>query len=753
MITAPARHYFTRSLLTLGVALAGSHAHAQLEEVVVTANKIGAASAQDLPQAIQALDGDQLKNLGATQFDQWAAQVSGLHYEDDGPGDKDYVIRGFNSDLGGTVGVYMDEAVITGRFTQNGGGHQLDIKLHDLDRVEVLKGPQGTLYGANSIAGTIRLITNKPNLEEFSFGVEGELSNTSGSDDNNYNGSMTLNAPLIENVLAARATVWKHDNAGFIDNVRLNIKDQNNEEVSGGRFQLAWQVNENFDVLVNYTTQDLDSDNRSRYTPAGALYPGSDSPLGDLAMPEIRPTSDFQNAEYSLSPWNEEVDLFGITANWDLGFGTVTATHNVLERDIYYAFDSTPILIFFGAPVPAVTIQEEERELTSSEIRFASQLDGNVNFVVGAFRQTEELRFDLGVVTVDAQGAPRGPLTDLDTDDFFLNGGNSIFGRTYSEEISSTAYFGEANIKINDQLEANVGLRYYESEVDLTAREIHPFFGFGGNPPQFNDRHGEDDKVSSKLNLSWQMTEDALVYITRSEGFRQGGGNSTIVPVASPIPSTYEADESVNWELGVKSEWFDRDLRINAALYRVEWDNMQFEDRVNGFSYTNNVGAAEIEGLEFDVTYAPAEGLTLGLGGNFATAELTADGPDGSGDAQPRSGDEIPQVPNFSGYLFARYQHSLSNGLEAFYQFNTSYKSGSATEFNQGNSFHHVIDSYAQSNLNLGVQNDDWNVALFVSNLTDEEGPVDINENQDNAFSYIPVKPRTVGLRFGYKFQ
>lgn len=737
------------SLILVG---ASSNSLAQIEEVIVTANKIGAASAQDLPQAIKALDGDQLAQLGATQFDQWAAQVPGLHFEDDGPGDKDYVIRGFNSDLGGTVGVYMDEGVITGRFTQNGGGHQLDIKLHDLDRVEVLKGPQGTLYGANSIAGTIRMITHKPDFEAASFKIEGEVSQTSGAGDNNFNGAAIINLPLIEDTLAARLVVWNHDYSGFIDNVRLNIKDQNNEEASGGRVHIAWKPTDNFDLLLSYTTQDLDSENRGRYTPAGSTYPGSDSPLGSDPLPAITTTKDFQNAEYSVSPWNEKSDLFGITANWELDFGTITATHNQLTRDLHYGFDSTPILIFFQAPVNAVTIQDEDRKLSSSEIRFSSNFDGNFNFVLGAFRQKEELKFDLGVVTVDSEGIPTGPISPSDDDDFFQNGGNSIFGRTYDEELSSTAVFSEANFKINDALEANIGVRWYDSEVQLVAREIHPFFGFGGNPPQFNDRKGEDTNFSTKLNLSWHINDDSLVYITRSEGFRQGGGNSTIVPVVSDIPPTYEADESENWELGIKSDWLDHKLRINAALYRVDWDNMQFEDRVNGFSYTNNVGAAKIEGLEFDVTVAPNEELTLGFGGNFANAELTKDGPSGGGAAQPRKGNEIPQVPNFTGFVFARYEQELSNDMKAHYQMNANYKSGSATEFNTGNDFYHVIDSYAQINLSAGVSNEKWNATLFVNNLSDQKGPIDINENQDNAFSYIPLKPRTIGIRFGYSF-
>lgn len=725
-----------------------------LEEVLVTASKrSGAESVQGLPQAIQAMGGDKLEILGATQFDQWAGQISGLNFEDDGPGDKDYVIRGVNSDLGGTVGVYYDEAVVTGKFTQNGGGHQLDIKLHDMERIEVLKGPQGTLYGASSMSGTIRQITNKPNLEALEANVDVEIANTKHADDLSFVTSGMFNLPIVEDVLGIRAVVWEHDKAGYIDNIRLGLDEINNEEVSGGRFHVSWNASENLNFLLSYTQQDLESDGRSRFTPKGEVYPGDPSPLGSLPMSAITPTRDYQNAEYARTPWDEETDILGLTVNWDVEFGTFTATYNQMDRDINYSFDSTPILIGFAVPVPAVSQQTEERELSSAEIRFASNFDGAVNFVVGVFHQEEDLDFGIGVVTIDGNGNPTGPLTALDSDDFYLNGGNSIFGRTFAEEIEADSYFGEVHVELSEQWELNLGGRWFESEAKTDSREIHPFVGFQGRARVFQKRSIDDSKFSGKVNITWKATDDDLYYLTWSQGFRQGGVNSTIVLDPSVvIPDGFDSDELTNIELGFKTLWLDETLIFNGAIYRTVWEDMQVEDSLSGFSFTDNIGETNIDGVEFDLIWKATENFELGLGGAFIDTELQEDEPLSVGIGRGLEGDELPMVPEFTGYAFAQYVQSLNNGLEAFYYASVNYRGGTQTELNVANPYYHVIDSYTTMNLSASLIAEKWKITAFINNVTDEEGPVDINENLDNALSYIPLTPRTFGVRANYSF-
>ncbi len=333
-----------------------------LEEVVVTADKRGERSTQDVPVAIQAISGAQLAKTGAAEFSDYATQIPSLSYNDLGPGDKKYVIRGITSTGPATVGVYYDEAVITGANGNDGGGRQPDIRLFDLDRIEVLKGPQGTLYGASSMSGTIRYITRKPDLDAFGGYVEGETSDTEKGG-TNYGINGALNLPIVTGKVALRVTGWDVDNSGFIDAVRIPagvVKNINDETTRGGRLTLRWQALENLNIIATTTTQTLHAGGSARFTPSGSLsFADPNAPT-----PQI-PGGDLINTDLSRSPWDEKINVFGLTAEYTAGSGVLTATSNYFNRNIYFTFDSSPILFFFGVPIPGITIQPQERRLVS----------------------------------------------------------------------------------------------------------------------------------------------------------------------------------------------------------------------------------------------------------------------------------------------------------------------------------------------------------------------------------------------------
>ena len=242
-----------------------------VSEIIVTASKRGAQALIDVPQSIQALTGDSLQKAGNIQFIDIAPKIPGLQIQDLGPGDKKYVIRGINSTGDSTTGVYYDEAVISGSNANDGGGLEPDIRLYDLDRVEVLRGPQGTLYGASSESGTIRFITKKPDLS----GVDGyATAEGSGTEHGggNYHVNGAINLPLVDGKLAVRAVGWYDNDSGFIDQPRLpagRLKGINNEETYGGRVHLRWAPSDRLDFLATVTAQKTHADGSSRYTPAG----------------------------------------------------------------------------------------------------------------------------------------------------------------------------------------------------------------------------------------------------------------------------------------------------------------------------------------------------------------------------------------------------------------------------------------------------------------------------------------------------
>jgi len=738
------------ALNSLALAAAENKKSFVIEEVVVTATKRGAASAQDVPIAISAFDASRLEDLGVTQFDQWAGQVPGLNFEDWGPGDKDFVIRGINSPTGATVGVYFDEAVITGRFLENGGGRQVDFKLHDIERVEVLKGPQGTLYGANSMSGTIRIIPEKPNLEELDAYIETELSDTDNAGGNNYMVNGMVNIPLVENRVGLRIVGWKHDDAGYIDNIRYNKKDVNDAEIEGARAILKFQATDNFSLTGMVQTQDVMLDNDSRITPKGVVSIGSANPLSGPAMPELM-GGDNISSEFVRTPWDEEARIYGLTAEWEFENGSLTATTNLFTRDIDYIYDSTPIMIFFNAPVVAITRQIQEREVHSTEIRYASSYDGPFNFVAGLLYQEDDIDFDLQVLAADANGLPIGTFSTLDEDDLFIGSGTTIFGRTLSVASENRAVFGEVNYELSETLILTLGARYFESESESQSANTHPFFGFQGEPIDFQNRSTEDNKATFKLNLTYEPSEDILVYGNIAQGFRPGGTNAVILPINVVLPEGFDSDELISYEIGAKTTWLDKKLQLNASIYYTDWEDIQTGNAIQSFSFTDNLGEATVMGMEIDLRYRPTENWDFSIGGSWIDTELDSDEPSTVGDFPGEEGDEFPNVPNFTGFVAASYNWQVTDAMEGRVNLDYNFRGASATEFNSASPFYNNLESYGVTNLNFGVKTNNWHVSLFVRNLFDEDEAIDILDADQEQKAALILRPRTIGLRVKYQ--
>src|SRR5882724_2566031 len=263
------------------VAADTSSESAPIEEIVVTANKLNAQKVLDVPASIQAISGDWLQRAGSSAFMDIAGQIPGLSVQDLGPGDKKYVIRGINSTGDSTVGIYYGEAVISGSNADDGGGFQSDIRLYDLDRIEVLRGPQGTLYGASSMSGTIRFVPKSPDLDKFGGYLTVEASGTQHGA-GNYDANGEINLPIIDDKLALRVVAWSLDDSGYIDQIRVGAgvagsatpngflaKGVNNDVVKGGRVSLLFRPIENLTIDASLTEQSESSNGSSRYTPAG----------------------------------------------------------------------------------------------------------------------------------------------------------------------------------------------------------------------------------------------------------------------------------------------------------------------------------------------------------------------------------------------------------------------------------------------------------------------------------------------------
>ncbi len=741
-----------------------------LEEVTVTANKLNAQKVLDTPASIQAISGDALQNQGVSGIMDVAGQIPGLSIQDLGPGDKKYVIRGINSTGYATTGVYYGEATISGSNADDGGGFESDIRLYDIDRIEVLRGPQGTLYGASSMSGTIRFIPKTPDLNSVSGYGTVEGSKTEHTQTENYNFNGAVNLPLIDGLLGVRLVGWKQYDAGYIDQTRIGVgvnglttlgqpatvlplglkRGVNDDDVGGGRVMVRYQPSDKLTIDANYTAQSESSGGSSRYTPAGvAAFTGGSIPPAQGC--------DLCNTDVTQSSWSDNLRVFGATVTYDTGFGTVTGTTNQYNRRTGFNFDSTPILLTIptaNEEVPGETLEPRERQLNSSEIRYASAFTGPINFVTGVYREHEHQKLNVQVLATNGLGLPIGPFcTDVSCDAGAFPGvGTTFFGRADERWTTSYAGFGEVTWKATDALTATVGLRYFSESLQGVQIQTHQFHGFSTTPNlvPFPDPDESFNKLTWKANVSYKFSDAVLAYATVSTGFRSGGLNAVSQPFEA-IPAAYAPDSLTNFEVGAKGRLAEGLFDYQADAFFIRWNNIQVQETTPdaAFVYQGNAGEAKVKGVELELSAHPVQHLTAQLTGSWQQAYL-ANGASAQQYAfNPtlgRTGDAIPDVPRFQGSLDLNYTRPLLNGWDGVAATDLTYR-GRENSYFASNSFNVPLSSYTLVGLRLGVIKDPWTVTAFARNLTNKRAQVSaINSSQD-PHALLTVQPRTIGLK------
>lgn len=707
-----------------------------LDEIVVTASKRGDQRLQDVPSSIRALTADDLEDADIESFEDWVRLVPGVTFKDLGPGEKTIVTRGLVSTGAATTAVYFDEANITAFNDGEGGGRNVDFKLVDIERIEVLRGPQGTLYGASALGGTIRIIPASPDLTALSGSVELELSDTeSGSDNNAFNGHVNL--PIVTDTFGIRLAGWRFDNSGYIDNIRLGTTDINDEETTGGRLTAAYQPLDNLRISAMLMFQNQDIGDGSRFNRTGddaLVFPGE--------MP-FSVTDELQVTDFTRNPREDDARIYSITLNYDMEVGSIVATSSLYDRELIFNFDSTPILLFFGVPIRAISSFPEDREILSNEVRFSSTFDGPLQLIAGVFRQEEHIASASNVFTVDEDGLINEPSP-------------SVLSIVRDRNFNETAVFGELTWNITDAWDVTVGARFADFEFITDEEALVPFFG----PPMGPEptKEGDDDSFIFKLNTSYRLSEDQLVYATVSEGFRRGGLNLNAFGSLFDIPETFGSDDLVNFEVGIKSSWFEDRLTANVTLYTLEWSDIQLEtvSELGGIEFFTNAGEARVDGVELELFARPAPGLDLVAAVGYTDARLTEDAPPINIPPLPsegRDGDRINNVPEWNASLSAEYS------WDAFADFTASV--GGSLEFTgetntriaaERDPFNVKLDSSTIVDLRAGIENESWSVEIFAENLTDERSQNDAINEVTNILAFFTTRPRTVGVRGGYRF-
>jgi iron complex outermembrane receptor protein len=709
-------------------------------DIVVTATR-RSQSLIDVPLAVSAVSGEALAQANVVSFQDLTRVDPSLAIQNYGAAVNQFIIRGIESETAATTGLYFDEVpLLGGEPTEGGGDGSPSLRLLDLNRVEVLKGPQGTLFGSGSMAGTIRLITNKPELDKFGGTVSSSIAAVKGGEAF-YQGNAVLNVPLTP-TLAIRAVGWMELGGGYIDQIYggTTHKDVNTQFVRGGRITGLWQPVDEFSLTATAVHQQIKVDGTQNYDEALGAYKSSAT---------------------SQEPYKDNFDLYDVTAAYDLGFGAITASGSYSSFDFYRPKDTTPTNQFFGLPGTARYAQDQQFRAYTGELRFASTFEGPVQIVAGAFYQNDLTKFQDAAVQTD-------PISGKSTCDFYYqcidNGGIGTleYATALRRKVSQYALYGQADWEIVPALTATVGLRYFHAKIHDEASSLQDigdwFGGIVTTPYVTQDDRTKEHKTSYNFALRYEFDKDLAVYARVASGFRIGGTNNSENAANNfgiIIPGAYNPDNLWDYEAGVKASLFDRALYLDWSVYRIDWKGQQLPatDSTGAFTYVINAGKTRIYGSELQATVKPTNGLNLSLGVTYTNAKLADDLPAEvlAGGVVGFDGDRVPRVPKWSFNASGEYETPISGTLSAYLGGSLTHRGSSFYEF-ESDPAGLTLNAYTLVNARLGIRTaGGWDLGLYGENLTDKAAQMGLYSSLDGTKVYSP-RPRTIGLRFSGKF-
>lgn len=782
---------FQISALSAAIAstLFSGYAAAQqvvLEEVIVTATR-RSSSLQEIPMSITALSGATIERDRLTNLNDVARVVPGMTVVDQGPRSaQTLTVRGLNvgsvtatdqsNDGGNTVGTYVGEIPL-----------YIDLKLNDMDRVEVLMGPQGTLFGAGTMGGAVRYIPNRPETDARSYQLRGDGYDLAHSGDLGYEGGGTVNIPLIADRLAFRASLDYADDPGFIDynylvrqagvsnpqpdfsnpsDVNANLrqkKDVNTVETWSGRAALRY-TDDIFDGTLSYYSQDQD---------IGGRQINHQAAFG---------TGEYESAHRFEEPNKLDNELYALELVADLGFADLTSATGYSEYSEHGQRDQTDLLLTFGygyelfPSFAAYTREDGNQDTFTQELRLVSNDEGPFTWIAGAFYRDFQ---------ADSLSREFTPGYDQFAVDNFggvqLRPDSLEYYEKRDETEKETALFGELGYRITEAWQVTVGGRWFKYENDVSTGVGTPLFDtvFDGESPDSilldSESSDVDDNDSIyKFSTSYDVAEDVMSYLTISEGYRLGGLNS--VPACpDPLPPnqnicalpdeiSFKPDTSTNYEIGVHSQFGDN-LLFNGAVYFIDWDDVQLETttQIGGIQILSNGGAAESTGFELSSQYYILPNLSISGAYAYTNAQLTQDAPnlfdEGVG---AYSGDRLPGTPEHQIYLATHYEMPLRDGANVEFDWSMSAQSDVITKVGERD-FGESMAGFALHNVSSSWVNDAWRVTLYADNVFDKYAQTGVRADTSfigesglftmRRYYENMARPRQVGLRFVYNFE
>jgi iron complex outermembrane recepter protein len=710
-----------------------------LEEIVVSATRRD-ESVRDIPQSITALDGAYLAQAGVRGLQDYIASVPSLSAVDRGSGRTKIVMRGVSTGPARfddaqsreTTGYYIDESPVAI------AAYNPDLFMIDVARVEVLRGPQPTLYGAGSMSGTLRLITAEPVFDEWSGTLSAEIGSTEDGD-LNHSVSSVANIPVVEGRSALRLAAYNDFEDGYIDNARLGNDNVNAARKRGVRAVNRTELTDDVSAKLMLWWQDIRVDEED-----------IELQNGDSAFPSAVPEG-LQINRYLGQPGRDKFLLGALTLDAAIGRGTLTSATTVLDRSFDYRSDYTLGIIRNLGVTNLATIEDAtDVRAYVQEIRYVTDKSEPWRWTIGASFSDESRAYDQDVPSpgIDA-------LIGLDTGQF--GEAENLFQGHSQIDVQQFAVFGEAEYAFTERLVASVGARAFRAETDTDIM----FQGFFQGGRDRNVGRAKEDGINPKGSLLFKITDDVSLYGSAARGFRLGGTNQAI-PLTIPqcvtdlaalgrssAPTSFESDKLWNYEVGAKMQTPGHRLSVNASLFHIDWDGIQLTTPLSGacgFAFTANVGTARSRGAEVDLQARPVPGLTLGLSGSYVDAELTATVP---GLSFARPGARLPAVPRYNASASARYEHQLLSNATAFLFGSVRHVGSSYVNFLERPV--DFIDAYTLVDARAGIELERVDVTLSVYNVFNEL-PVFFRENVRGEVLADIGRPRTVALGVNYRF-
>ncbi|WP_269620644.1 TonB-dependent receptor [Zhongshania sp. BJYM1] len=712
----------------------------QIEEVIVTATKRD-MNLRDIAASINAITGASLESSGAQGQEDFLKVVPGVTFYNDNVNSSRITIRGIGADLNtsNTTGVFIGdvsfEDPVVPRVT-------LDPNPFDLARVEILKGPQGTLFGGSALNGAVRYIPQEPVLNEWEAKAYYQYESVKFGGSGSSRGAV-VNIPLGDTI-AVRLLGFERESAGWVDDIGRNLKDVNETEQVGARAMALWQPTEKLRISGMYIEQDTEIRD-------SAITDNTEGRLSRSNTPQASP----QNPRYSLG-------TIGVQYSFD-SFDVVSQTSKTEKK--FNAFIDTSRIGNIPNPPPSVsTINNNRSESISQELRFASNSDSSWTWLFGGFYRELDLVDDTIILASDSISLGITPettaLLNLLYPGIVNQNGKVNVARGYADpvEFTETAFFGEITKSFWESLEITLGLRAFkntsEAKTTFTGLLVATQLATDGRTTRVREGKLDEDGINPKVVVKYTFNDNISLYASATKGFRFGGPQVLIGTFTSESPDLYKSDTLWAYEMGLRTEWFDNTLTFDVTPFQIDWNDPQLQqsDSSGLGSFFDNVGGSQVRGVEVASTYlTPLTGLSITFAGSYVENKTTEPFKDSSGN-EIAAGSQWPLAAKKQSATTIAYQHDLFSGWlgKASVTYVTISKAPNTLAYLDEVFGYETIDGQiAFSNENIVGRPE---ISIVVSNLTDERGIISGINNPQFASDHVYIRPRTVTARLSLSF-